>query len=119
MRHNRIRGPFRNTIDAQVVVKFRFPGLAAGEHEVAYPMLRIIYDYIPGRPAYTPRGEYGPIDPPDPPEISFISAELIDGDGLNPEPREVQEWASEWIEGDGFQAVCDAAEDAHYWADAP
>lgn len=29
------------------------------------------YSYTPGRPAFTPRGEYAPIDPPEPAEVEI------------------------------------------------
>ena len=32
--------------------------------------LLVKYDFTPGSRAYTPRGEYAPIDPPEPPEIN-------------------------------------------------
>ena len=32
------------------------------------------YHYTPGRPAFTPRGEYAPIDPPEGPEVEIIGA---------------------------------------------
>ena len=38
--------------------------------------LDVGFIYTPGRPAYTPRGEYGPIDPPDPPEVDFTEVEI-------------------------------------------
>ena len=85
-------------------------GLAPGEHEVAYPKVAITYDYTPGRPAYTPRGEYGPIDPPDPPEINLIEAKLIDGDGLGPSLQQVRDWAIDYLDTDeGFEAACNHA----------
>ena len=94
----------RHTMIAEVPVKFWFPGL------VAHPTIAIIFDYLPGRPAYTPCGEYAPIDPPEPPEISFVEATLIDGDGLAPTMSQLQEWASDWLNEDGFNEACDYAE---------
>ena len=38
----------------------------------------ITFDYVPGSPAYTPRGEYLPTDPPDPPEINIRSIMPLD-----------------------------------------
>ena len=32
------------------------------------------YDYHPGAPAYTPRGEYAPIDPPEPASAEIVAA---------------------------------------------
>lgn len=37
---------------------------------------RVTYEWTPGRPAHTPRGEYAPIDPPEPPEVSFMSIKV-------------------------------------------
>lgn len=38
----------------------------------------------PGAPAYTPRGEYGPIDPPEPPAVEIRSVTM--GDSTTPFP---------------------------------
>ncbi len=110
------------TITAEVEVKF-FP-IGMNEHETAYPKLEIEFDYTPGRPAYTPRGEYAPIDPPEPAEVSFRSAKLIDGDGLDPTIAQVQEWGSDYLDTDeGYQVACAASEelngpDPDAWLDA-
>jgi hypothetical protein len=91
--------------------KFSFPGLEPGDYESAYPEIEITYKFYPATPAYTPRGEYGPIDPPDPPEVEFISATLIDGDGLTPNEDQVEELARDFLDSDeGFRAACNSAE---------
>jgi hypothetical protein len=46
-------------------------------YETTYCLdVRFTVDFIPGRPAYTPRGEYAPIDPPDPAEIAVTGIEV-------------------------------------------
>lgn len=35
------------------------------------------YTFSPGRPAYTPRGEYAPIDPPEGPEVEIVSVTML------------------------------------------
>jgi hypothetical protein len=99
------------TITAQVPVKFIPVGMQ--DFEIAYPTLEIEYAYTPGRPAYTPRGEYAPIDPPDPAEVDYRSAKLIDGDGLNPyDHATVEGWAQDYLDSDeGFYAACREAEE--------
>jgi hypothetical protein len=106
-----------HTMRSQVPVKFRPTGCE--DFEVAYPTIDIEFDYIPGCPAYTPRGEYAPIDPPEPAEVSFRSATLIDGDGLDPsfaapDPQSVIDgWASDYLDSDeGYRGACDEAEEA-------
>lgn len=47
--------------------------------------VRLAVDFIPGRPAHTPRGEYAPIDPPDPPEASVVGIQVKE---IQPTPRE-------------------------------
>lgn len=89
-----------HTIETEVEVKFSFPGLAACEKETAYPTLAITYRYSAGRPAYTPRGEYAPIDPPDPAEVEFVSAKLINSDETSPSQEQVNDWAEEWLASD-------------------
>lgn len=68
--------------------------------DVEYPIIEIEYGYIRGRPAYTPRGEYAPIDPPDPAEVDFRSAKLIDGKGMKIGQEEVDFWAREYLDSD-------------------
>jgi hypothetical protein len=105
-----------HTIRAEVEVKFRPTGCE--DMESAFPTLDIEFDYSPGRPAFIPRGEYAPIDPPEPAEVSFRSAKLIDGDGLDPSfaapnPQSVIDgWASDYLDSDdGYRAACDYAEE--------
>ena len=38
--------------------------------------LYVVANFTKGRPAYTPRGEYGPIDPPEPDEYDIRSVEV-------------------------------------------
>jgi hypothetical protein len=49
----------------------------AAEQEVA---CRITYTFQPGRPAYTPRGEYAPIDPPEPDAVEDVTIEVMAGE---------------------------------------
>ena len=100
----------QHTITAEHQVSFTFPGLAEDERETAYPTLAITYRFSPYRPAHTPRGEYAPIDPPEPAEVELISATLINGDGLDPTDQQVQEWAQNWLDGNGYDLACDQAE---------
>ena len=105
--------PQTHTIFAEFERKFTFADLAGGETEVAYPEAQITYKYWPGRPAYTPRGEFGPIDPPDPADVELVSVKLLDGDGLSPTYEELRQWAEEWLESDvGFRLACRRAEDS-------
>lgn len=85
------------------------------EHKVAYPQIKIVYNYSPGRPAYTPRGEYAPIDPPDPPEVGYLYATLYKDDGLNPTQQQIEQLAIHYLDSDdGFNHACNNAEDCHY-----
>ena len=76
-----------------------------------HPTVEITYDYSRGSPAFTPRGEYGPIDPPEPPGLEFRAAKTssrvleIDDD-----PAKLQKLAEEWLMGDGYDYACDCAE---------
>lgn len=51
----------------------------------------------PGRPAFTPRGEYAPIDPPEPPEVEIVEICL----NTKPLPQklheEIIEQCGEWV----------------------
>lgn len=99
------------TIEAKHHVLFSIPGMPDDERESADPVMRIEYRYTAGRPAFTPRGEYAPIDPPDPAEVELVSVELLNGDGLAPEPEQLEGWAQDWLDSDaGYRAACDNAE---------
>ena len=78
--------------------------------EVEYPAT-IHFGYSPGAPAYTPPGEYGPIDPPEPPEVQIERVEIWDKDGKT---LECPSWLFNQISvnDDVFVELCDAGEDA-------
>lgn len=100
-----------HTITTRLHVLFSIPGMPDDERESADPTVEIEYRYSPGCPAFTPRGEYAPIDPPDPAEVEFVSARLIEGDGLAPEPEQVDQWAQDWLDSDeGYRDACRNAE---------
>ena len=99
-----------HTIQTEIELKFTFPGLADGEWETSHPIVEITYEYSRGGRAFTPRGEYGPIDPPEPPGLEFREAKLIKADGFIPEPDHLQDWAEQWLLGDGYDYACDCAE---------
>ena len=103
-----------HTIDAELTIKFRLSDMPDDEREVAYPKVRITYSFTKGKPAYTPRGEYAPIDPPEPAEVDLVSATLIDGDGLDPTQSQVNDWAQDYLDCDGYDRACDAAYDDEY-----
>lgn len=103
-----------HTMTAEIEVKHRPAGMGLpdDEYEVSYPEIEITYSYIRGRPAFTPRGEYGPIDPPDPAEVEVTGAKLINGDGLLPEYEQIRQWAEEYLDSDqGYRAAINNAED--------
>ena len=101
------------TLTADVEVKFVPVSLT--EQEVEYPTLDIEFSYLPGRHAYTPRGEYAPIDPPEPPEVEFMRATLADGKGLLPTQDQIDDWARNYLDSDeGYRRACDVANDGIY-----
>lgn len=98
-------------ITVQIPVQFHFPGLAEDEREVASPTLRIAYRYQRGA-APTMYARNG--DPGWPAEVEFVSAELLDGDGLAPTQVQVNEWAENWLDGDGYEQACEHGEDMRH-----
>jgi len=91
----------KHVIDAEIEVKFHLVGAPDDEREVAYPIVRIEYSFLPGSP---PRIHYDENDHPGwSDEIELISAKLLDGDGLAPEPRQVEEWAQDWLDDTGYE----------------
>lgn len=104
-----------HTLTADIEVKFVPAGLV--DWEVEYPVLEIEYSFIRRRPAYTPRGEYAPIDPPDPAEVDFRSAKIIDAKGLLPTHEQVDDWARDYLDSDeGYNHACNVANFAA-WAE--
>lgn len=98
-------------MEAECEVKFTFPGMEPGEYEVEYPTVEITFSYLPGSPAFTPRGEYAPIDPPDPAEVEFVSAKIIDAKDLTATQDRVDDWARDYLDSDtGYRAACNYAE---------
>lgn len=71
--------------------------------------------YSPGSPAYTPRGEYAPTEPPEPPEIEFSGIEVREtgGDWRKPTPREYAVCGELWESRDDvYMGAIEAAEEA-------
>lgn len=93
------------TIHAEIEARFTFPGLADGEHEVAYPTIEIQYSFVRGYPASGPTYWSGG-EPADPDEVDLISAQLIDDDGVTPTEDQIHDWAREWLHGDGYAEAC-------------
>lgn len=99
-----------HTITAEIEVQFRIPDMPMDEHETAYPKVEITYTYHRGSPATGPTWNSGG-EPADPDELQFISAKLIDGDGLDPEPSRLKDWAEEWLYDEGYEQACRNAEE--------
>ncbi len=70
--------------------------------------LDIEFQYHPGTPQRGPSYASGG-EPAEGPELEFLHATLIDGDGLDPSPAQLQEWAEDWLDEEGFDAACDLA----------
>lgn len=86
-----------------------------------YPVIAITYRYSPGCGPFTYPGEYAPTDPPEPPEVEFESAILVDANGLTPEPtpQQVNQWGRDYIaSNDGYRHACREAEETARWSDA-
>ena len=98
------------TIVAEIETKFSIPGMPDDEREVAYPKVEITYSYLPGHPGCMYQRNGDPGFSPEPAEVDFISAKLIDGDGLAPEQWQVNEWAQDWLDDAGYEQACDHAE---------
>lgn len=106
-----------HTYDAEIPFKFRPTG--SEDFEIAYPEVRITYRYSPGRPAYTPRGEYAPVDPPEEPEVDVVKVELLDADELDERmlteivggSSAIFDAVCNWVDEHGYEVLCREAED--------
>jgi hypothetical protein len=75
--------------------------LSFGGYETSFPGMVVEYTHHRGSPAYTPRGEYAPIDPPEPEHVE-IGLVYVEKDGArNPLP----EWMIEGMTPD-LEAMC-------------
>lgn len=96
------------TIIAEPTVQFWFPGMPDDERETANPTIELKFTFVPGYP------ELGSIygsggEPACPAEVEFISAKLIDGDGLAPTQDQIDDWARKWLDDEGYDAACEVA----------
>lgn len=98
-------------INVSIPVQFQLPGMPDDERETASPTLKIVYRYLTGSPAVMYQRNGDPGWPAEPTELDFISAELMDGDGLAPTQEQVDQWAKDWLDGDGYGEACEHAED--------
>jgi hypothetical protein len=102
--------------ETMIEVEFRFhvgtDPIGGDDIEVAYPKINVIFTYLPGSPGvrYLRNGDPG--YPPDPAELEFVSAALLDGDGCNPKPEHVAKLAQEYLDSDdGYRYLCEVGED--------
>jgi len=56
--------------------------VVVGDDTVMECELTVEFEYTPGLPALTPRGEYAPIDPPEPPEANITEMVLRSPGGV-------------------------------------
>lgn len=97
-----------HTITTEVEVKFVPVSLV--EQEIAYPELEITFTATKGDPGCKYQRNGDPGWPPEPPEVDFVSAKLIKGDGVNHTQDQIEDWAQEWLASDsGYAAALNQA----------
>ncbi len=111
----------QHKITAEIRVQFQFPGQPADERETAFPKVEITYGFTRGAPMVMP-DLHQPGSPADPDELEFISAKLIDGDGIGGTQEQVNDWARSWLDDEGYDeavraAMCDNEPDPDYLRD--
>lgn len=81
--------------------------IGSGDAEHEFQRLVVEYRYVKGSPAYTPRGEYAPIDPPEPEHaeignVYVVTEEVVRGvktlDARHPLPEWMVEPITEQLE---------------------
>ncbi len=102
----------QHTITAEIKVQFRISGMPEDERETAYPKVEITYTFTRGADEVRYQSNGDPGYPAEPHELEFISAKLIDGDGLEPEQYQLTDWAEEWLQDEGYDQACRHAEAA-------
>lgn len=100
-----------HTILAEIERKFQLAGMPDDECEVAYPTIEITFTYKRGSPAVMYQRNGDPGWPAEPAEVEFISAKLVNGDGLLPTPDQLNDWAQDWLDSDaGYNLAADYAQ---------
>jgi len=100
-----------HTVLAEIERKFQLAGMPDDEHEVAYPTAEITFTYKRGSPAVMYQRNGDPGWPAEPAEIEFISAKLVNGDGLRPTQDQLDDWAQDWLDSDaGFNLALEEVE---------
>jgi hypothetical protein len=102
-------------ITTQLEVDFTPAGCS--EQECATPTFEIDYRYTPGAPEQGPSYASGG-QPADPPEVEFLAARCIDGDGLDLTQQQVDDYCADWLDGDGWESACEQAEQDRWEAGA-
>jgi hypothetical protein len=98
----------RHTLTTEV--DYRFP-TGNGEQESCQPTLAITYDYSPGYPGRGP-DLHQPGEPPEPAELSFVSATVIDHDQNHVPDEKARELAQEYLDSDaGYREAVAHAEE--------
>ena len=83
--------------------------VSADGYDAWYPIVEITFNYLPGSPAYTPRGEYGPIDPPEPAEVEYVQSRVLDAMTLAPDTIDIA--LQKYLDSDAFYSTaCELAE---------
>jgi hypothetical protein len=95
-------------ITTEIPITFTPAGLV--EQETVHPEFEITFEHRPGRPETGPTYACGGT-PADPEEIEFISARVIDGDGVNLDAEQTREYAEAWLYDDGYQAALDVVQE--------
>jgi hypothetical protein len=61
-----------------MITSFTYETTNEFDHVVEELEVRVVYKYFPYQPACTPRGEYQPIDPPEPAHVEVEEIEIED-----------------------------------------
>lgn len=84
--------------------------IGGGDAEHEFKRLVVEYRYVKGSPAYTPRGEYAPIDPPEPEHaeignVYVVTEEIVRGVKTLAARNPLPEWMVEPIT-EQLEALC-------------
>ena len=101
----------KHTITAEIEVSFHLLGAPDDERESARPKIEIAYTFSPGTPERRYQRNGDPGWPAEAAEIEFVSAKLIDGDGLDPSQDNIDHWAEDWLNDKGYDRAAEQAGD--------
>lgn len=102
-----------HTLTAELDVQFHVAGMPDDEREAVRLSVLITYLFTQGAPEVRYQRNGDPGWPADPDEVEFVSAKLINGDGIAATQTQIDAWAESWLYDGGYGDAVDNARRAN------